>query len=467
MDTAHAYGEEMLCPVCLNIFKTPVSIPCGHSFCEKCIAQFWELEDEQPYSCPVCKERFRKKPQAYKNLALNTIIKKIKKTTIKPPEKSYVQPTEVFCDFCIKVKTRAIKSCLTCLASYCKTHIKLHMESEALKAHKLNEPDTHLQRNVCAVHGKPLDLFCKYDQKIICSECSVTKHKGHNIELTRHTNPVSASLECVQKGPNSDSEIRVVLLGKSGVGKTFACNTILGRKGFRDESGTRRCEKRETMIDGCPVVVIDTPSFFSTQIPQATFVNDVRRCMELSYPGPHVFLTVVEIGNFNERDSEMIKMISDIFGRKVYEHMMVLFTHGENLGFKSIKRFVQEAKGDLKKLLSMCNYRYHVFSDSAIRYGMTIELFKKFDWLILENGARCYRDERKQVKKTKEAVENMSVPFVANESEESNLNKSNGLLEDEGVNPQRKKKGNPQERRSSFDGVIPDCKMYNSIYSFP
>ncbi|XP_039623494.1 uncharacterized protein LOC120538126 [Polypterus senegalus] len=354
MDKAHAYGDEILCPVCLNIFETPVSIPCGHSFCEKCITQSWDLkEDEQPYSCPVCKERFRNRPQAYKNFALNTMIKKIKKITINLPKKSYVQPKEGFCVVCTRVNSRAITICLTCLASYCETHIQPHMESEALKAHKLNEPDTKLQK-VCAVHGKPLDLFCKFDRKIICSECSVTRHKGHNIELAMHTiNPVNVSGNVLEKGPNSDSEIRVVLLGKSGVGKTLACNTILGRKGFRDEPGTTRCEKRETMIDGCPVVVIDTPSFFSTQIPQATVIEEVRRCMELSYPGPQVFLTVVEIGNFNEKDSEMIKMISDIFGRKVYKHMMVLFTHGENLGFKNIKRFVQEAKG-ISRSCSAC-----------------------------------------------------------------------------------------------------------------
>ncbi|CAM5098194.1 unnamed protein product [Natator depressus] len=47
--------EEATCPICLEYFTHPVTLECGHNFCQACIAQCWEGPDTAA-SCPQCRE---------------------------------------------------------------------------------------------------------------------------------------------------------------------------------------------------------------------------------------------------------------------------------------------------------------------------------------------------------------------------------------------------------------------------
>ncbi|XP_028657183.2 tripartite motif-containing protein 16-like isoform X1 [Erpetoichthys calabaricus] len=185
--------EEFICSVCLEILTDPVSLHCGHSFCLNCLTNCWDRSEVS--RCPHCRHTFILRPELHINTVLNEIVKRFKNMGVKPPppppsprpappSQNYAGPGDVECDFCTGTKLRAVKSCLTCMASFCQTHMQPHYEVAAWKAHKLVDPDGNLQEKLCGKHRNPLELFCKTDETCICVLCVATGHRNHEtVEL--------------------------------------------------------------------------------------------------------------------------------------------------------------------------------------------------------------------------------------------------------------------------------------------
>ncbi|XP_060781399.1 E3 ubiquitin-protein ligase TRIM21-like [Neoarius graeffei] len=163
--------EQLLCSICLDVFTDPVTTPCGHNFCKSCLTQCWEKS--QHCHCPLCKEKFTKKPELKINTTLREVAYLFKK-------KSGPDKPQVLCDACTGEKLKALKSCLDCCASLCKTHLEFHSNMPKLKKHKLINPVENLEDYICQKHERALDVFCRDDQTCVCQFCTEGDHKNHN-----------------------------------------------------------------------------------------------------------------------------------------------------------------------------------------------------------------------------------------------------------------------------------------------
>lgn len=174
--------DQLLCGICLDVFVDPITLPCGHNFCKACIARHWD--GNTVCQCPTCKEPFFKRLDLRVNTFVSEMAVQFRQLNRKRNSR-IVRPGDVACSVCVEPKMRALKSCLVCLASYCETHLKPHLMVLRLKKHELIEPLQNLEKRMCPVHEKPLELFCKTDQTCICMQCPVSDHREHKVTLLK------------------------------------------------------------------------------------------------------------------------------------------------------------------------------------------------------------------------------------------------------------------------------------------
>nr|ALB36905.1 tripartite motif-containing 5 transcript variant alpha [Cercopithecus wolfi] len=122
--------EEVTCPICLELLTEPLSLPCGHSFCQACITANQKksmLYKEGERSCPVCRISYQPE-NIQPNRHVANIVEKLREVKLSPEEGQKVDH--------------------------------------------------------CARHGEKLLLFCQEDSKVICWLCERSQeHRGHHTFL--------------------------------------------------------------------------------------------------------------------------------------------------------------------------------------------------------------------------------------------------------------------------------------------
>ncbi|CAL8267158.1 unnamed protein product [Boreogadus saida] len=170
--------EDFSCSICLDVFTSPVTTPCGHNFCRTCITKFWD--DQVKYKCPVCNKIFDTRQDPQVNTLLSELAAQFR-MSVRVKEQPFVESAEVPCDVCTGTQLKAVKSCLVCLISYCQTHLEPHQRVAGLKKHRLVEPMDRLEDRMCKKHNRLLELFCQTEQVCVCPFCTEADHKSHPV----------------------------------------------------------------------------------------------------------------------------------------------------------------------------------------------------------------------------------------------------------------------------------------------
>ncbi|XP_003800225.1 E3 ubiquitin-protein ligase TRIM7 isoform X1 [Otolemur garnettii] len=137
---------EATCSICLELFREPVSVECGHSFCRACIARCWERPGAGataasgglpcPLPCPQCRE---------------------------PARPSQLRPN------------RQLAAVATLLRRF---------SLPAAVSGELGSPAAAARSAParCAQHSEPLKLYCQDDGRAICVVCDrAREHRAHAV----------------------------------------------------------------------------------------------------------------------------------------------------------------------------------------------------------------------------------------------------------------------------------------------
>lgn len=119
------------------------------------------------------------------------------------------------------------------------------------------------------------------------------------------------------------SELRLVLLGRSGPEKRAAGNMILGTE-ERSQTGisteSQQSESRQGEVNGRKVTVVETPDWFCSGLSLEDVRRDAELCVHLSAPGPHAFLLVIPV---KESTGEILEKMEEIFGQRCWRNTII------------------------------------------------------------------------------------------------------------------------------------------------
>ncbi|XP_034382474.1 GTPase IMAP family member 7-like isoform X2 [Cyclopterus lumpus] len=215
---------------------------------------------------------------------------------------------------------------------------------------------------------------------------------------------------------------RIVLLGKTGVGKSSLANNIFGDTIFKinilSDLETHSTTAQIQTVTGRSITLIDTPGFFDPSRSEEEMNSEMMSCIAECAPGPHVFLIVLKVEKFVEHNEDVVSQIYKYFSKNALKYAVIVFTHGDQLQQgMTLEKYIEES-GNLGDLVKKCGDRCHVVDnkywkgnqgDDRCNEVQVAKLLTTITQLVLGNKGEFYTDKnlrgvREQIQKEEDVI---------------------------------------------------------------
>ncbi|XP_061877743.1 E3 ubiquitin/ISG15 ligase TRIM25-like isoform X2 [Entelurus aequoreus] len=208
--------EELTCPVCLDVYRDPLLLPCGHNFCRKCLDRLRQETERSRFRCPECRYSHSSSMDLQRNFKLGNIADDFRSSSTPAAATAAAKECVTWtvpkgfvpCDYCLppaaassssaaspeKGDTQegaygvAVKMCLKCEVSMCQEHVKPHLELPVFRDHLLTETVCDFWKRKCPDHDEFYRYYCVDDKVLVCNSCTIEgRHQEHTMRTMKNT----------------------------------------------------------------------------------------------------------------------------------------------------------------------------------------------------------------------------------------------------------------------------------------